>query len=217
METKDNPKEQLYSINSNNKFKELKSDFFLKKFFNIIIPKRISLEIVKYNKYIQKRIDININDYKDYSEKYSSIEIEIIPNKYKDGKFINIKDEEIDYYHIYFDNNKREEINTTYLCKNDNVSRIKIVIDYPVKSFEKLFKNCEFIESTNFKKFYGNNITDMSFFFFGCSSLKELNLTNFNTNNVTDMSYMFDRCSDELKLKIIKEYKNFENSAFWEQ
>ena len=43
----------------------------------------------------------------------------------------------------------------------------------------------------NLKKFYRNNVTDMSGMFYGCSSLKELNLNNFNTNNVTDMSYMF--------------------------
>ena len=47
---------------------------------------------------------------------------------------------------------------------------------------------CECIESINFKKFYRNNITDMSCMFRGCSSLKDLNLKNFNTNNVTNMS-----------------------------
>ena len=58
-DTQDNTKEQLKPINSNIKLKELKSDFFLKIIFNIIIPKRISLETIKYNKNIQKRIDIN--------------------------------------------------------------------------------------------------------------------------------------------------------------
>ena len=33
-------KEHLKLINSNNKFKELKSDFFLEILFNLIIPKR---------------------------------------------------------------------------------------------------------------------------------------------------------------------------------
>ena len=54
----------------------------------------------------------------------------------------------------------------------------------------------------------------MSGMFWGCSSLKELNLINFNTNNVTDMSYMFYGCSDELKLKIRSRYKNFQEKAF---
>ena len=75
------------------------------------------------------------------------------------------------------------------------MTKIKIIIDYQVKSFKDLFKRCECIESINFKKFYRNNITDMSYMFDGCSSLKDLNLTNFITNNVTNMSNMFDGCS----------------------
>ena len=69
----DNEKEELNKINSKNKLKKLKSDYFLQKVFNII-TKKISLEIIKYNKYIQKRLNININKYKEYSELYSSIE-----------------------------------------------------------------------------------------------------------------------------------------------
>ena len=71
------------------------------------------------------------------------------------------------------------------------MTKIKIIIDYQVKSFKELFSGCYYIESINFKKFYRNNITDMSYMFAGCSSLKELNLNNFNTNNVTNMSDMF--------------------------
>ena len=103
---------------------------------------------------------------------------------------------------------------------------IKIIINYPVKSFKELFKDCEFINSIFFIKFYRNNVTNMSDMFSGCSSLKELNLSNFNTNNVimwdmfsgcsslkelnlsnfntihaTNMGRMFSGCSDELKKK----------------
>ena len=55
---------------------------------------------------------------------------------------------------------------------------IKIRIDYQIKSFPKLFYECECIESIKFKKFYRNNVTDMSYMFSGCSSLKDLNLSN---------------------------------------
>ena len=58
------------------------------------------------------------------------------------------------------------------------------------------------MEYINFKKFYRNNITDMSWMFYGCSSLKELNLTNFNTNNVTNMSSMFYGCSSLKKINL---------------
>ena len=177
-------------INSNNVFKNLKNKYILLKIFDNILKKKL-LEIIKYNKKIQKRINININDYKEYSEIYSSIEIKIIPAK-KCLSFINFKEEDEEYYHIYFDNNK-EEIKMDFLRDSDRVKKIKIIIDYQVKSFNNLFRDC-YIKSISFKKFFRNNINCMSNMFYGCSSLKELNLNNFNTNNVKDMSHMFYNC-----------------------
>ena len=78
--------------------------------------------------------------------------------------------------HIYFNDNKEEEIKRNIIYENDNVSKIYIFIDYQVKSFFNLFSECKCIESIYFKKFYRNNITNMSYMFIGCSSLKELNL-----------------------------------------
>ena len=96
------------------------------------MPKRKSLETIKYNKSIQKRMNININHYKEYSENYSSIEIEIKPLENYD---INIKKEDKEYYHIYYNDNKKEEIKSTSLNENDKVSKINIIIDYQVESF----------------------------------------------------------------------------------
>ena len=172
----------------------------MRKLFGIM-QKRISLKIIKYNINIQKRMNININNYKDFFEKFSSIELEIIPIQNEYGPFINIKEEDKKYFHIYFNNNKAE-IKKTELNKEDKVSKINIIIDYQIKSFEKLFYKCECIESINFKKFNRNNITDMSYMFCGCSSLKELNLNNFNTNNVTNMSGMFSGCSSLKELNL---------------
>ena len=94
-------------ISSKNKFIIIKSDYFIRKVFNII-QKRISLEIIKYNINIQKRLNININNYKDFSEKFSSIELEIIPNQNKYGTFIRIDEEDKIYFYIYFnEKNKR--------------------------------------------------------------------------------------------------------------
>ena len=56
----------------------------------------------------------------------------------------------------------------------------------------------------------------MRYMFYKCSSLKELNLSNFNTNNVTYMRCMFSGCPDELKLKIKSQYKNFQETAFYD-
>ena len=140
------------------------------------MTERKLLETIRYNKSIQKRINININHYKAYSEEYSSIELDIIPMKGEYGSFININEEDKKFIHIYFNDNKNKEIENTSLQKNDNVSKISIIIDYQIKSFSGLFNYCWSIESIKFKKFY--------------------------RNNVTNMSYMFSGCLDELKLKI---------------
>ena len=100
---------------------------------------------------------MHVPHYKEYCENYSSIEIEVIPAKGKYGKFIDINKEDRSYYHIYFNNNKKDEIKRAYLKAGDKVSRIKIIIDYQVKSFKNLFKNCKCIELISFKKFYRNN------------------------------------------------------------
>ena len=228
-DTKRKVKEQKKSklINSRGKLKKLRSDYFIQKCFNYI-SERKSLEIIKYNKNIQKRINIDINNYRNYSEKYSSIEIEIIPFQIDYGKFINIENkEDVNYYHIYF-NNKNIEIKRNYFFENEKVEKIKIIIDYQVDNFSRLFFNCLAIKSLNFKKFVRTNIinmTDMFYWcsplkeldasnlktnnvvkmigmFYGCSSLKKINVSNFNTSNVTDMSNMFNGCSLLQKLDL---------------
>ena len=178
-------------IDSNNKLINVKSHYIIKKFF-AYMTERKSLEIIKYNKSTQKRINININHYKAYFEKYLLIELDIIPMKGNCGKFININEKDKKYIHIYFNDNKKKEIENTSINIDNNVSKISIIIDHQIKSFSKLFYNCKCFESIKFKKFYRNDITDMSHMFYGCLPLKELNLNNFNTNNVTNMSRIFN-------------------------
>ena len=137
----------------------IKSRYILSKIIDIM-PKKKKLEIVEYNKKIQNRLNLDIKDYKEYSETFTSIEIEIIPTKDEYGRFINInKNDENDklYYHIYF-NDAKEEIKNKYeISEEDELKKIKIIIDYQVKSFKRLFKWCECIESITFKNFYRNN------------------------------------------------------------
>ena len=163
-----------------------------------------SLKIFKYNKQLQKRLDININDYKKYSE---LIEIELIPLQNESGKFININENEKEYFHIYI-NDSKKEIENYYFNKDEDIKKINIIIDYQIKSFKKLFYDCECIKVISFKQFSRSNITCMNGMFSRCSSLKELNLYNFNTNNVTSMEGMFYGCSIELIKKIKTQYKN---------
>ena len=67
--------------------------------------------------------------------------------KGKYDKFININEKDKKYFHIYFNDNKKKEIENTSLNKEDNVSKISIIIDYQIKSFSKLFYQCKCIES----------------------------------------------------------------------
>ena len=193
-ELSNNQKTETNKTEAKCDFKAIKNDYFLMKVFNNL-QKKNSLEMAKYNKKIKKRLNLNINDYKEYCEIYSSIEIELIPVNDKFGKFININEKNSLYYHIYFNNNNKEETKRNYLKKNEKVNKINIIIDYQVESLFVLFKDCVCIESINFKKFYRNNIINLSWMFCKCSSLKEINLSNFNTNNVTDMQGMFYGCS----------------------
>ena len=82
--------------------------------------------------------------------------------KGKYSKFINIKEEDKKYFHIYFNDDKKKEIENSSLNIDDNVSKISIIIDYQIKSFSGLFYLCECIKSIEFKKFYRNKVTDMS-------------------------------------------------------
>ena len=194
MEYSDTSNNQKSEIKLKSNLDNIKNDYFLQKVMNNL-SKKETLEIIKYNKKIKERLNININDYKEYCKKYSSIEIELIPIKNKYGPFINIKEGDKLYSHIYFNDNKEEEIKRYELKENDIVHKINIIIDYQIVSFCGLFFGCECIESIYLKRFYRNNVNDMSGMFAKCPSLKEINLSNFNINNVTDMSGMFYECS----------------------
>lgn len=174
-----------------NKLNNLKSNYFLEKLF-AIPQKKTSLEIIKYNKKIQQKLKLNISDYKKCCEEFSSIEIELVIAKDIYGQFIHIKNKDDEkYFHIYFNNNSNEEIKRTYLIENENVTNIKIIINYQIKSFKRLFYECGCIKKISFPKFFRTNITSTSNMFFDCYALENFDLTNFKTNNITDMDEMF--------------------------
>ena len=188
----------------------IKNINLLKKIFKHVRT-NLHFKLIKYNKKMQERLYMNLNDYIAFS---SQIEIELIPVKGKYDKFINIMNkEEESFFHIYFNDNKKE-IKRNYLYENENIKKINIIIEYNVKSFYKLFEYCQCIESINFKKFHLGNIRNMGYMFFGCSSLKEINLSNFNTENVSEMSSMFCGCASLKKIKFSKiDTKNVVNMS----
>ena len=152
--SKENNKENE-SAKPNPLTENIKSRYILLKIYDNMTKKK-KLEIVKYNKRIQNRINLSVKNYKEYSETFTQIEIEIIPTKDKYGKFIHINKNDRLYYHIYFNDNKEEIKNKYSIREEDKVRKIKIIIDYQVKSFKELFCDCECIEFINFKKFNRN-------------------------------------------------------------
>ena len=178
-------------------FKKVRSKYILKQIFDKLSTNK-SLEIIRYNKNIQKRINKDINDYK----KYLQIIIEIIPIENEFGNFINISNNnDKQYYHIYFNDNENE-IQRKYITEEDNVTKIKIVIDYEIKNLYGLFRDCKCIKIMNFIKFNRKVNEDMSYLFSRYSSIEEINFSNFKTDNVTNMSYMFYECSSLKKLNL---------------
>ena len=192
---------KINELESKNLFKNIKSNFILKKLLDYVY-KKVSFRIIKHNKFLQKRLNLTSNDFEECSKLFSSIEIEIKPAKDKFGKFINIqKEEDKFYYHIFFNNDENEE-RRRYIRQGENIDKIIIKIGFQIKSFEKLFYDCECIESINFIRFIRINIINMNNMFCGCLSLKDLNLSNFNTNNVFSMDSMFSRCCSLKKLDL---------------
>ena len=151
------------NVKSNSIIENIHSKYILSNIYDIITKKK-KLEIIKYNKKIQNIFDLSIKDYKEYYEQFTRIEIEIIPAIDKYGKFIHVNKIDKPYYHIYFNDNNEEIKNKYNIYEEDNVTKIKIIIDYQIKSFERLFANCGCIEYIYFKKFIRNNINKFTIF-----------------------------------------------------
>ena len=119
----------------------------------------------------------------------------------------------IDFFHIYFNDNK-EEIKRNYINKFDKVVKIKIILEYPIKCLDILFRGCKCIKKINFIKFKRNDIKHMPCMFRACSSLEELNLSTFKIHNEISMHKTFWKCSDELTIKIRNQYTFIKEEAF---
>ena len=187
------------NFNQNDVLKKVRSVYITKKILDNLNQIKL-MNIIHYNKKYQKLMKISLKDFKN---EFSKIEMEIIPEENTFGKFVNITNKicEENNVRIYF-NDKKEEINRNYIAKDENVKKIKIIINHKIKSLYRFFEDCKCIKKINFIKFNKDDIINMRSMFYNCSSLEELNLSNFNTNNVTNMSCMFFYCSSLKKLNL---------------
>ena len=172
----------------------IKSVFFKRILFNHINEEKC-LKLINYNKQLQKVLGITI---KDFIRVYNKIIIEIIPDKNSEElyskNFINIPMEYKLFYHIYLDNNT--EIKRTYLKKQDNISKIKIVIEPEVTQLVSIFEKIPIIKQIKYLKFNRKDITDMKRMFLDCKLLTDLDISKVKTDNVNNMAGMFCGCSN---------------------
>ena len=180
------------NFNQNDVLKKIRSVYITKKILDNLNQIKL-MNIIHYNKKYQKLMKISLKDFKN---EFSKIEIEIIPEENTFGKFVNITNKicEENNVRIYF-NDKKEEINRNYIAKDDNVKKIKIIINHKIKSLYRFFEDCKCIKKINFIKFNKDNINSMKAMFGNCSSLTEINFFKFNTNKVKSMAGMFGGCS----------------------
>ena len=179
------------------------------------IKKNKLLRLIKPNKKLKSLLEISLNDYKDFGK----IVIDVFPlvTSDEDEKFINYDKKDESSYHIYLNDDIKELkynfivrlfADKNYISKEDNVKKIRIVIDNNIRSLKGLFKDCVCLQEVNFITFDNEQITDMSQMFEGCHSLKKLNILNINTENVRDMNYMFGKCKNLKKLDL-KNFKTY--------
>ena len=179
----------------------IKSLYILKAIFTNL-SKRKYLCLIIHNKKLQSKLNISIDTYIKY---YNQIEIEIIPDKNQinnNNKFINIMDErDKSFYHIYF-NNEKEEIKRNYFTINEDISKIKVLIDMDVKSIEGLFNECYCIKEVKFIKFNRTDFKNYKSMFYYCLNLKNIDIKKLKTNNAENMDNMFFLCEKLEKLDL---------------
>ena len=107
------------------------------------LSKNKFMNIIRYSKKYQKLVNKKLKDYKN---EYFKIEIEIIPKENIYGNFINIAIKITKENVNFFFNNNNEEIKRSFITKNDNITKIKIIIRHKINSLNYFFKDCKCIK-----------------------------------------------------------------------
>ena len=110
------------------------------------------------------------------------------------------------YYDLQKLNRKGIKIDNSYPYPYGSVTTVVIdasLADYYPTSTAHWFMECSSLASiAGLENLNTDNVTDMSYMFYGCSSLTSLDLSNLKTDNLTDMSCMFRECSNLTNLNL---------------
>ena len=133
----------------------------------------------------------------------------------------NIKEEEINIFGSEFVknnknickmiiDNKEYEITERYNIISKKINKLKIKLKgiNNVTNMSYMFYGCSSLSSLpDISKWNTNNITNISYMFNECSSLSSLpDISKWITNNVKDMCYMFSKCPNTIFSKFIKKF-----------
>ena len=97
-----------------------------------------------------------------------------------------------------FENFKKEkklkDSDDDYKYENENeIKNCRILINDKEISFCYLYK-FNMIGKYNIKYSFTNNLTNISYLFFGCDSLTKIDLSQLNTQYITNMTNLFSGC-----------------------
>ena len=92
-----------------------------------------------------------------------------------------------EYCHIYFDNSN-EEIKRNYFIIDDNVEKIKLVLDNRIQHLCGIFFKWDCVKKINVIKFNRNDITSLAAFFSNCKTVEEINFYDYPKKSITNMA-----------------------------
>ena len=180
---------------------QIRNIYFLKSKIKELLSKERSMKLFFYSKRFQKIFGLSK---KDYISHYYKVIIELTPlTELKEGEhhIINYKEKNKKYYHIYF-NDSCIETNKRTIKNDDNIKKIKIIIDQNIKNFKDLFLYCNCLKGIKVLKCEGTHIVSMNSMFKGCSSLINLDVSKLKTDNVKTMKDMFCGCTSLQKVDL---------------
>ena len=94
--------------------------------------------------------------------------------------------------------------------KQEGLYLVKLKFNIDIKDCSHMFHFCLNTINIDFYSFNPENITNMSYMFYGCISLETLpDISKWDTRNVSDMSYMFHNCES---LKSLPDISNWNTS-----
>ena len=225
-------KKYLQLVNYNKKFQkklELSLENYINNYYRIELE-LLPIKIITEDKNIFINISIENKNYFMIYFNNKKVEQNYISKNDNNISKINIKiNKEVNSLSGLFKNCKcLKEIKFTKFNRND------------IFDLRELFYGCNSLTSLNLEKLNTENVYDMGNMFYECSSLKELNLNNFRTDNVDNMfemfafcssltkleinnfkindnvncRFMFSHCSEELKSKIMEQFKDLPESTY---